>query len=172
MMLTSDGPRVLEFNCRFGDPETQSILPRLRGDLAELLAAAAAGDLGGVSVGARPLAAVTVVRAASGYPDAPETGVPISGLDEAAATGALVFHAGTALADGRLVSAGGRVLDVTGSGETVAAARSAAYAAIERIEFPRCRWRRDIALDAVETGAGGPAAAPASARAAALRGER
>jgi phosphoribosylamine--glycine ligase len=149
LMLTEDGPRVLEFNCRFGDPETQAILPRLAGDFLGALAAAAAGRIGENELTAGPEAAVTVVVAAPGYPDAPEQGIEIRGLDEAEGSGALVFHAGTALRDGRLVSAGGRVLDVTGTGESIAEARERAYAAVERIDFPRAHYRGDIASKAV-----------------------
>jgi phosphoribosylamine--glycine ligase len=149
LMLTEDGPRVLEFNCRFGDPETQAILPRLEGDFLGALAAVAAGRLGEVELAAGPEAAVTVVLAAPGYPDAPKQGIQIRGLDEAEATGALVFHAGTALRDGRLVSAGGRVLNVTGTGESIAEARERAYAAVERIDFPGAHYRQDIASKAV-----------------------
>ncbi len=149
LMLTDDGPRVLEFNCRFGDPETQSILPLLEDDLLEPLAAAAAGRLGDTEIEASSDAAVTVVLASSGYPDAPEAGTRIAGLEEAAATGALVFHAGTALREGELRSAGGRVLDVTSVAPTSAEARERVYEAIERIDFPDAQFRRDIALKAV-----------------------
>ncbi len=149
LMLTADGLRVLEFNCRFGDPETQAILPRLDGDLLEALAAAASGSVAGLGLSAGPAAAVTVVLAAPGYPDAPENGIPLAGLDRAEADGALVFHAGTALRRGELVSAGGRVLDVTALGESVAEARERAYGAVERIEFPGVQYRHDIALRAV-----------------------
>ena len=149
LMLTEDGPRVLEFNCRFGDPETQALLPRIEGDLAGALAAAAAGRLDGVELVASPRAAVTVVLAARGYPDDPETGVEIRGLDAAEATGALVFHAGTALRNGRVVSAGGRVLDVTAAAASVPEARELAYAAVDEIDFPGAEYRRDIAARAV-----------------------
>jgi phosphoribosylamine--glycine ligase len=149
LMLTSDGPRVLEFNCRFGDPETQAILPRLEGDFLGALTRAAGGALEGVKLSAGPEAAVSVVLAAAGYPDAPEPGAQIGGIEEAEASGALVFHAGTAVRDGRLVSAGGRVLNVTGLGESVAEARERAYAAVERIDFPGAQFRRDVALRAV-----------------------
>jgi phosphoribosylamine--glycine ligase len=144
LMLTEDGPRVLEFNCRFGDPETQSLLPRLEGDLAPVLAAAAAGELAG-ELGVAEAAAVTVVLAAGGYPEQGDTGSAIEGIDEAEAEGALVFHAGTALRDGRLVTNGGRILGVTGRGATVDEARSAAYRAAGRISFAGVRYRRDIA---------------------------
>ena len=126
LMLTADGPRVLEFNCRFGDPETQSILPRLEGDLLTALAAAAAGDLEGVELAAGPGAAVTVVVATAGYPRTSESGAPIHGVERAEATGALVFHAGTALRGDQLVTSGGRVLAVTATGADVAAARERA----------------------------------------------
>jgi phosphoribosylamine---glycine ligase len=153
LMLTDDGPRVLEFNCRFGDPETQAILPRLEGDLLEALAAAAAGTLAGVELAAGPEAAVTVVLAASGYPDEPERGVPLAGIENAEADGALVFHAGTALRGGSLVSSGGRVLDVTGVGSSVAEARERAYRAVDHIEFAGVQYRHDVALRAVHAAA-------------------
>jgi phosphoribosylamine--glycine ligase len=149
LMLTADGPRVLEFNCRFGDPETQAILPRLEGDLLEALAAAASGSVAGVDLTAGAEAAVTVVLAAPGYPDAPESGTLLAGLERAEAEGALVFQAGTALRGGELVSAGGRVLNVTALGESVAEARERAYGAVERIEFAGVQYRHDIALRAV-----------------------
>jgi phosphoribosylamine---glycine ligase len=148
LMLTEEGPRVLEFNCRFGDPETQAVLPRLEGDLLSLLASAAEGRLDARAVSSSGDAAVTVVLAAQGYPEDPETGVEIAGLEEAAATGALVFHAGTALREGTLVSAGGRVLAVVGTGPTVAVARDRTYEALAQINFPRAQYRTDIALDA------------------------
>lgn len=148
LMLTKDGPRVLEFNCRFGDPETQSILPLLEGDLLELLAAAAAGELRGLAPEVREGAAVTVVVAASGYPGEGDRGSPISGVDDAEAAGALVFHAGTALQGDRLVTNGGRILGVTGLGRSVADARAAAYAAAELVSFEGARLRRDIAAEA------------------------
>ena len=144
LMLTEEGPRVLEFNCRFGDPETQSLLPRLEGDLAAALAAAAAGELAG-EVAATDEAAVTVVLAAGGYPEQRDSGSPIDGVDDAEADGALVFHAGTALRDGRLVTNGGRILAVTARGATVAQARQQAYAAVGKISFPGMRYRSDIA---------------------------
>jgi phosphoribosylamine---glycine ligase len=149
LMLTEEGPRVLEFNCRFGDPETQAILPRLEGDLLEALAAAAAGSLAGVELAASGAAAVTVVLASAGYPEAPETGALIEGIDDAEAGGALVFHAGTALRGGRVVSAGGRVLDVTATGAALAEARDRAYRAVEVIDFPGAHYRRDVAREAV-----------------------
>ena len=149
LMLTEEGPRVLEFNCRFGDPETQAILPRLEGDLLGALAAVAEGSLAGVELAAGPESAVTVVLAAAGYPDAPESGAPIVGLDEAEAAGGLVFHAGTAVRSGELVATGGRVLAVTALGESVGEARDRAYRAVEQIELPGVQYRQDIALAAV-----------------------
>jgi phosphoribosylamine--glycine ligase len=143
-MLTADGPRVLEFNCRFGDPETQAVLPRLRSDLLPALAGAAAGDLGSSSLELSAEAAATVVVAARNYPATGDSGSPINGLDEARELGALVFHAGTAARDQTLVTSGGRILGVTGLGRDLAAARELAYSAVERISFDGARYRRDI----------------------------
>jgi phosphoribosylamine--glycine ligase len=151
-MLTADGPKVLEFNCRFGEPETQSVLPLVEGDLLQACAAAAHGDLGGVALELAPGAAVTVVVAAGGYPESGDRGTPIDGIEDAEADGALVFHAGTALQGGRVRTNGGRVLDVTAVAPTLAEARERAYEAVGRISFPDARWRRDIAL-AASTGA-------------------
>jgi phosphoribosylamine--glycine ligase len=148
LMLTADGPKVLEFNARFGDPETQSLLPLLEGDLLDALAAAAAGDLEGVEAVVSPGAAVTVVLAAGSYPEGSDSGTPITGVEEAEAAGALVFHAGTAVQGERLVTNGGRILGVTATGATVAEARERAYAGAGRIRFEGARYRRDIALAA------------------------
>jgi phosphoribosylamine--glycine ligase len=149
LMLTADGPQVLEFNCRFGDPETQSILPRIESDLLPLLWGAATGNLDGeVVLGDE--AAVTVVLAGGDYPESSDSGTPIEGVEDAQATGALVFHAGTARQGGQLVTNGGRVLDVTATGEDVAAARATAYQAVSRISFAGMRLRHDIALAAAE----------------------
>jgi len=140
LMQTEDGLRVIEFNCRFGDPETQSLLPRLESGLLPLLA----GDLSQrPQVGER--AAVTVVLSGGGYPERGDQGTPIEGIEAAEATGALVFHAGTALHDGRLVTNGGRILNVVGTGATVAEARSAAYEATAHIDFAGVHCRSDIA---------------------------
>ena len=137
LMLTADGPRVLEYNCRFGDPETQSLMPLVEGDLLEALAACAAGDLAGVRLEQGTGAAVTVVLAAGDYPARGDTGSPINGIEAAEATGALVFHAGTALRDGSVVTNGGRILNVTGVGDDLAGARAAAYAAADLIDLGR-----------------------------------
>ena len=145
LMLTENGPRVLEFNCRFGDPETQALVPLLEDDLLTALAAAAAGDLRGVELRAAEGAAVTVVLAAGSYPEGQDAGSPIEGVAEAEAQGALVFHAGTAVRDGRLVTNGGRILNVTAVGDSLADARERAYAAAARISFPGAKYRRDIA---------------------------
>jgi phosphoribosylamine---glycine ligase len=149
LMLTDDGPRVLEFNCRFGDPETQSILPRLEGDLLEALAGAAIGALE-TQLTAGDSAAVTVVLAGGDYPERGDTGTPIQGIDEAEAAGAHVFHAGTARRGSSLVTNGGRILNVTATGDDLVAAREAAYQAVERISFDGMRFRRDIGLAAAE----------------------
>jgi len=150
IMLTADGPRVLEYNVRFGDPETQAVLPRLRSDLVELTAAAARpGGLAGARLDFDPRTAVTLVLASAGYPDAPRSGDPITGLG-AVAPDVEITHAGTALAGEQLVTAGGRVLNVTALGATPAAARAAAYAAADTITFEGRQLRRDIALRAEE----------------------
>jgi phosphoribosylamine---glycine ligase len=149
LMLTDAGPKVLEFNCRFGDPETQSILPRLRGDLLEALAAAASGNLRSDSLAVGDQACVTVVLTAREYPASGDSGTPITGVDEAEAAGALVFHAGTAMRDGELVTNGGRILDVTALGGSVDEARQRAYEACDLISFDGMKLRRDIAAGAV-----------------------
>ena len=148
LMLTADGPKVLEFNVRFGDPEAQAVLPRLDADLLERLAEAAAGSLQTRAFDTAAPAAVSVVMASRGYPASSEAGVAIDGVAEAEATGALVFHAGTALRDGRLATAGGRVLAVSALGDSLAEARERAYAGVERIRFDGAQHRTDIALAA------------------------
>ena len=146
VMLTDQrDPRVLEFNCRFGDPETQSLLPRVEGNLLGALARSAAGDLSDVELEITDSATVTVVLAAGDYPAASDVGSPIAGIEDAEQEGALVFHAGTALNGDRLVTNGGRILGVTSTGVTVAVARERAYAACERISFAGMRYRNDIA---------------------------
>ena len=149
LMLTPDGPRVLEFNCRFGDPETQALLPLLDGDLVTVLAAAARGDTSGIDVAFTDGAAVTVVLAAERYPVDGDRGGEITGIEEAEASGALVFHAGTARQADRFVTNGGRIAAVTGLGSTLADARNAAYRGVGLIDFPGMRHRSDIAAAAV-----------------------
>jgi phosphoribosylamine--glycine ligase len=173
LMITSDGVHVLEFNCRFGDPETQALLPRMKSDLLPLLEATIDGKIDNGAGGSRatwtgqpervgelinyPLdwderAAVTVILASAGYPGKYETGKVISGLDAAAELGGVqVFHAGTKIADNQVVTAGGRVLAVTALGSTIAGARDRAYAAASRIQFEGCHYRRDIALSAASS---------------------
>jgi phosphoribosylamine--glycine ligase len=149
LMMTAAGPKVLEYNCRFGDPETQAVLPRLRSDLLELLEAACTpGGLAGVEPDWSPDWAVTVVLASRGYPESSSKGDPISGLDEVGE--AELFHAGTAERDGEVVTAGGRVLGVTALGSTPGEARDRAYEAAERIEFDGRQMRTDIAARAVD----------------------
>jgi phosphoribosylamine---glycine ligase len=144
IMLTPAGPKVLEYNCRFGDPETQAVIPRLRSDLAELLTACATGSLSGTRVELTDESAVTVVLASGGYPGGYSTGLEISGLEGAERDGAVVFHSGTALMDGRVVTAGGRVLAVSATGATRAASRDLAYGACARISFQGKTMRSDI----------------------------
>jgi phosphoribosylamine--glycine ligase len=147
LTLTADGPRVLEFNCRFGDPETQVILPRMTSDLADLAWGVAEGTLSGCKVSWDPRACVVVVLAAGGYPGSYRTGLEVEGLPEAAALpGVHLFHAGTALGpDGRVRTAGGRVLGVTALGDDLADARSRAYEAAGLVRFGGAHYRRDIA---------------------------
>jgi phosphoribosylamine--glycine ligase len=149
LILTSDGPRVLEFNVRFGDPETQVVLPRLEDDLGELLAEAAAGHLH-TEPRVKADAAVCVVLAAGGYPESPRMGDVISGLEDVMeVAGVTVVHAGTRLDDeGRFVTAGGRVLGVTATGSTLTEARARAYAGVGKIEWPGMHYRTDIAAEA------------------------
>jgi phosphoribosylamine--glycine ligase len=148
LMLTDEGPKVLEFNCRFGDPETQAIIPRLRSDLAGAALATAEGRLAGADLDWTPDACVTVVLASGGYPSAYETGFPISGLESATKLdGVTVFHAGTARRDGRVVTAGGRVLAVSAVGHDLAAARERAYGACALIDFDGKHHRTDIAME-------------------------
>jgi len=145
LMIAKDGtPNVLEFNCRFGDPETQPVLSRLKSDLVTLCEAALAGRLDTVDAEWDPRAALGVVLAAAGYPEEPRTGDAIRGLDEAASLPGKVFHAATKSVDGRVVTAGGRVLCAVGLGEGVAAAQKEAYALVERIGWNGMQYRRDI----------------------------
>ena len=150
LMLTAGGVKVIEFNARFGDPETQAILPRLRSDLAQLtLDAARPGGLAGAQLDWGEDVAVTLVLASAGYPDAPRTGDVIAGLDELPAS-VEVTHAGTKEAGDALLTAGGRVLNVTALAAGFAAARDAAYAAADQVHFDGRQMRRDIAQRAVE----------------------
>jgi phosphoribosylamine--glycine ligase len=149
LMMTEKGAQVLEFNCRFGDPETQVILPRLKSDLAPLLEATVDGSLDRVKIEWDDRAAVTVVMASGGYPDKYETGKRITGLEAAASAEVQVFHAGTRRENGNIVTSGGRVLAVTALGETVAMARERAYQAVGQIHFEGCHFRQDIAASAV-----------------------
>jgi phosphoribosylamine--glycine ligase len=150
LMVTADGPRVLEFNCRFGDPETQVILPRLKSDLLELLEATIDGTLDRSVIEWDERAAVTVVLASGGYPDKYDIGKPIHGLElSASAKDVHVFHAGVRKKNGMVMTAGGRVLAVTALGANVATARARAYEAVSQIDFEGCHYRRDIALGAV-----------------------
>jgi len=140
---------VLEFNCRFGDPETQSILPLVEGDLLGALRGAAVGELDAdLAVGGG--ASVTVVLAGGDYPARSNSGTPITGLQEAEAAGALVFHAGTARQGEQVVTNGGRILNVTGTADDLSSARAAAYEAAAKIVFDGMQFRRDIALTAAE----------------------
>ena len=145
LMITRDGPKLIEYNARFGDPECQVLMMRLESDMVDLMLATATGHLAAV---APPVfsadAALTVVMAARGYPGTPETGGAIGGLAEAEAGGAKIFHAGTALKDGTLVANGGRVLNVTATGGTVREAQAAAYRAVDAVDFPDGFCRRDI----------------------------
>jgi phosphoribosylamine--glycine ligase len=152
LIMTASGPKVLEYNCRFGDPETQAVLPRLRSDLLDLLERSArSGGLEGAEVEWSPQWAVTVVLASRRYPESSSKGDVIGGLDSLGDLDAEVLHAGTAERDdGAVVTAGGRVLNVTGLGDTPLAASERAYAAAEKIEFDGKQMRHDIAARAVE----------------------
>ena len=150
LMLTADGPKLIEYNVRFGDPECQVLMARFDGDLVDTLLAVAQGRLADLPAPAfSDDVALTVVMAAKGYPGTPETGGPIGGIDAAEADGALVFQAGTRMAGDQLVAAGGRVLAVTATGSDVAAAQRAAYAAVDAIDFPSGFCRRDIGWRAI-----------------------
>jgi phosphoribosylamine--glycine ligase len=153
LMLTADGPRLIEYNVRFGDPECQVLMMRLESDLLELMHCTARGRLGQLPPPRfSDDAALTVVMAANNYPGTPEKGGAIEGLDQAEADGAKIFHAGTARDGDRLVANGGRVLDVTARGATVAEAHERAYAAVDRVRFPTGFCRRDIGWREIERG--------------------
>jgi len=146
VMITDKGPRLYEFNCRFGDPEAQVLLPRFGSDFLETVMACVEGNLRDYRVAWSDHACVCVVGASGGYPDSYDTGVPIEGVEDAEALdGVVVFHAGTADRDGRLVSSGGRVLGVSALGDTIEGARTRAYEAIGRIRMDGMHYRRDIA---------------------------
>ena len=149
LMITAKGPQLIEYNVRFGDPECQVLMMRLKDDLLPLLNGAVDGQLSHMSARWRDEAALTVVMAARGYPGTPEKGSVIAGLDAAAGEGAEIFHAGTAEKDGQLVAVGGRVLAVTALGKTVTEARDRAYQAVDRIDWPQGFCRRDIGWRAV-----------------------
>jgi phosphoribosylamine--glycine ligase len=150
LIITSQGPCVLEFNCRFGDPETQALLPRMKSDLLPLLEATIDGKIDQCAIEWDTRVAVTVVLASAGYPGKCETGKLISGLQEAAKLKDIqIFHAGTKRANGEVKTSGGRVLAVTALGSTIEDAREHAYEAVSRIHFENCYYRRDIALSAV-----------------------
>lgn len=144
LMITAGGPKVIEFNCRFGDPETQAVLPLLRGDLFEIMAACATGSLGDVPIEWAPEASVAVVMGSAGYPGASGAPVPISGVDAAEAEGCVVFHAGTGMVDGTLHATGGRVLAVTATGPDVATAADLAHRGVAAIGFEGAQHRSDI----------------------------
>jgi phosphoribosylamine--glycine ligase len=151
LMLTDDGPKVLEFNCRFGDPETEVVLPRLRSDFGEMVLASIEGNLSSYKAHWSDEACVTVVMASGGYPGEYRSGLPIDGLENAGRMeGVVVFHAGTEERKGRVVTAGGRVLAVSALGGSLAGARARAYAAVECISFEGMHYRTDIAARAAE----------------------
>jgi phosphoribosylamine--glycine ligase len=152
LMITQQELRVLEFNCRFGDPETQAILPRMKSDLLPLLIATIEGRLENVVIEFDSRVAVTVILASGGYPGKYETGKPIAGLENAAhLPDVQIFHAGTKRQDGKTVTSGGRVLAITALGDSVEQARERAYVAINQIHFDGCHFRRDIALRPAHT---------------------
>lgn len=151
LIKTDEGYKVLEFNCRFGDPETQVVVPRLKGDFAAALAAVAEGNLNNAPrLEIDNKKALTVVIASGGYPESYRTGFEISGVKEARDEGAIVFHAGTRVEDGKLVTAGGRVLNIVGIGESFAAARNIAYRGVARVFFENMHYRKDIGEEVID----------------------
>lgn len=151
LMINGDDIKVVEFNCRFGDPETQVIMPLLDGDLAEIMLCCATGTLAQADIGWYDKAAVCVVMASGGYPGSYKQGLPISGLEETAAReDVVVFHAGTKCADGQIVTAGGRVLGVTAVGKNIREAKDKAYEAAGKISFADAHYRKDIAWRALK----------------------
>lgn len=149
IILTANGPKVLEFNVRLGDPEAQAILPHLQTDLSDLLLAAATGSMGSPTLNWKSGASLCVVLAAAGYPGPPRIGDPISGIEAAETTGAIIYHAGTKIGWSGAVTAGGRVLTVSASGPDIASASARAYAAVDKIHFEGMHCRRDIGRPAV-----------------------
>jgi phosphoribosylamine--glycine ligase len=152
LILTTDGIKVIEFNCRFGDPETQVILPRLKDDLLVVMMESVGTGLKRDSLGFTDDAAVCVVAASGGYPGTYQSGKKIDGLDAAEATGAHVFHAGTGSREGDVLTAGGRVLNIVGVAPNLRQAADCAYAALDRIKFEGMHYRRDIASRALKRG--------------------
>ena len=149
-MLTSKGAKVVEYNCRFGDPETQVVLPLLETDLAEIMEAITEERLGGLDIKWSDKSCACVVMASGGYPEKYETGKPISGLDEKGQTaGAYVYHAGTKLEGGKYLTAGGRVLGITATGDRLESALDSAYKAVEGIDFEKAHYRTDIGKKAL-----------------------
>jgi phosphoribosylamine--glycine ligase len=148
LMITAAGPKVIEYNCRFGDPETQVVLPLLESDLVEILQACVEGRLKQVTLRWHKGAAVTVVMSSGGYPLEYETGVQITGIEDAEQLGCQVFHAGTKQSMGRLLTAGGRVLAVTAVGKNLTDARSQAYGGVHKIHFHNAHFRKDIGRNA------------------------
>jgi phosphoribosylamine--glycine ligase len=144
LMMTPEGPRLLEYNVRMGDPETQPLMHRLDCDFADALMATARGELGSIALSSRPEPAVCVVLASEGYPGKFDTGFPITGVESAESTGATVFQAGTQIHNGRLVNAGGRVLGVTASAKDLASAIDKVYLAVSSIKYYKVHFRRDI----------------------------
>jgi phosphoribosylamine--glycine ligase len=144
LMMTPRGPQVLEYNARFGDPETQAILVRLDSDLLEALKACIDGTLADTEMKWKPGASACVIASSGGYPGSYKTGFPISGLDAIDTPGVQVFHSGTAIADGKLLTSGGRVLGVTAAAPTLRQALDEAYQAIQKIQFEGIYFRRDI----------------------------
>ena len=144
LMLTADGPKVLEFNARFGDPETQAVLPRLKSDLVDIFLAIIDGRLNEMNIEWHEEAAVCVVIASGGYPETSEKGRVITGLAEAAATGAIVFHAGTKEDNGNIVTNGGRVLGISALGKDIAEAIANAYKGVKEVKFENMQYRTDI----------------------------
>ena len=150
LMITKDGPKVVEFNARFGDPETQVVLPLLDSDLVEIMLSCTNGTLAQQEINWSHDAAVCVIMASGGYPGSYEKGKEITGLDEAEAAGTVVFHAGTAKKDGKIVTAGGRVLGITARGKDVRQAVDKAYEGVSKIHFDGAEFRKDIAHRALE----------------------